>query len=99
MARAVATDLRRRGIDALTVQESGRAGYPDEEHLAYALAEGRVLATMDADFLALDAAGAQHAGIVYAHPQSLTIGEWVRGLLLIHEILDPEEIAGKVEYL
>ncbi|MBI3947329.1 MAG: DUF5615 family PIN-like protein, partial [Armatimonadetes bacterium] len=47
--------LRRRGVDALTAQEAGRGRLHDSDHLAFALAEERVLVTMDSDFLALSA--------------------------------------------
>lgn len=50
---AVGQGLRQRGIDVLTAQEAGRCGVPDPDQLAFATAEGRVMATFDTDFLAL----------------------------------------------
>lgn len=48
----IATEiLRRRGADALTVQEAGRRRHPDENHTAEALRLGRVLITCDRDYL------------------------------------------------
>jgi predicted nuclease of predicted toxin-antitoxin system len=47
--RAVVRGLRERGVDTLTVSEAGMLGASDEEHLAYALREGRVLFTQDDD--------------------------------------------------
>lgn len=46
-------------------------GASDEEHLAFALAEGRVIFTLDADFLRLAAAGHEHAGIAYARLRNI----------------------------
>jgi uncharacterized protein (DUF433 family) len=49
--QAVPEGLRRRGVDILTVQESGLAGAEDERHLTFAPQEGRVIVTQDVDFL------------------------------------------------
>jgi hypothetical protein len=97
--RAVADALRRRAIDVVTVGEADLLGASDSEHLARALAAGRVLVTHDADFLRLHEQQYAHAGIAYCAPGTRTIGEIVRGLLLIHELLTPAEIAGRVEFL
>lgn len=63
-----------------------------------ARAEGRVLFTQDEDFLRLHAAGVEHAGIAYA-PQGASVGEIVRGLMLIYQILESDDMTGHVEYL
>lgn len=98
VAHAVARGLRLRGIDVKTVSDAGLMGASDEEHLAFALEEGRVLFTQDADFLRLDAEGKPHAGIIYV-PQQSPIGEIVHGLVLIHQVIEPEEMIGHVEFL
>jgi uncharacterized protein with PIN domain len=77
-------------VDVLTVAEVGMLGASDEEHLALARREERVLFTRDADFLRLHAAGVRHAGIVYAHRQE-PIGEMIRALVLVREVLEPNE--------
>lgn len=48
ISRAVVRGLRQRGINVLSVAEANRLGATDEEHLAFALAEGRVVFTHDA---------------------------------------------------
>ncbi|HZY41948.1 MAG TPA: DUF5615 family PIN-like protein [Anaerolineae bacterium] len=98
VSRAVIHGLRRRGVDVLTVQEANLLSAQDAEHLALASAQGRVLFTQDADFLRLHAADLPHAGIVYA-PQYMPVSDIIRGLMLIVEILKPDEIIGQVEYL
>jgi len=40
---AVITGLRARGVDVVTSQESGLLAASDEQHLAYAAAEGRIV--------------------------------------------------------
>jgi predicted nuclease of predicted toxin-antitoxin system len=64
---AVAHGLRQRGVDILTIQEAGRAGLPDQDQLAIATADGRVLMTHDPDFLQLAATGIDHAGIAFCY--------------------------------
>jgi hypothetical protein len=98
VSRAVINGLRQRGVDVLSVPEADRIGTADNEQLAFALAEGRVLLTYDTDYLVLHAAGVSHAGIVYAN-QYTPVGEIVRGLMLIYQALDSAEMAGHVEYL
>ena len=63
---AIAEGLRRRGVDVLTVQKAGRTGLSDREQISFALAEQRVIVTMDSDFLVIAAEGTSHAGIAYA---------------------------------
>lgn len=96
--RAVAEGLRRRGVDVLTTQDAGMLEAEDEQHMAVALREGRVIFTQDADFLRLHAAGRPHGGIVYA-PQHTAIGTIVYRLMLIHDVLDPADMAGHVEFI
>lgn len=50
-----------------------------------------MLFTQDPDFLRLRGAGVQQAGIVYAR-QGTPIGDIIRGLILIHQVLEPEEM-------
>jgi hypothetical protein len=98
VGHAVAAALGRRGVDAVTVVEAGMRTAEDLEHLAWARAEGRVLVTLDADFLRLHATGEEHAGIVYG-PQGTPLRRIISGLMLIHDVLTPEEMAGHVEFL
>ena len=98
-APAIAGGLRRRGIDVTTTQEAGLTNSPDETHLEFIRAEGRVMFTEDADFLRVHAAREPHPGIAYCHQQSRSIGEIIRGLVLIWEVLESEEMRDRVEYL
>jgi uncharacterized protein with PIN domain len=96
--RAVTEGLRRRGVDVLTAQEAAMLEADDEQHVALALREGRVVVTQDADFLRLHAVGRPHSGLAYA-PQHTPIGTIVRSLMLIYDILSPQDMAGHVEFI
>ena len=83
----------------LTAGEAGLLGAPDVEYLARSQAAGRVLVTHDGDFLRLHRQQQPHAGIAYYEQGSRSIGQIVAGLVLIYEVLEPAEMAGRVEFL
>jgi predicted nuclease of predicted toxin-antitoxin system len=95
----VAAGLRRRNIDVTTTAEAGLIAATDIAQIEYAASSGRVLVTQDDDFLRLHAKGVAHAGIGYCQQQSMSVGEILRRLILIHDLLSPEEMAGKVQFL
>jgi hypothetical protein len=95
----VALGLRQRGVDVTTAAEAGLLGTSDEGHLAYAWLQARVVVTHDADFPRLHAIGAKHAGIVYCPPRSYSIGDLIRSLALLWEVLEPVEMQGQIEFL
>ena|SRR6266851_5904572 len=95
----IAAGLRQRGVEVTTTADVSLLGAADEAHLAYAWSQARVIVTHDADFLRLHAAGAEHAGIVYTPPQARSLGELIRLLVVIWELVEPGEIRGHVEYL
>ncbi len=74
IAKAVVKGLRVRGVDVIGCTEAKMLGATDEEQLAYARQEGRVIVTYDNDFLKLHANGASHAGIAFA-TNPLSIGD------------------------
>ena len=94
----VAHALRKHGIDVTTTLELGMRGQSDEEQLAFAQREGRVLITCDTDFLAIAKGNLPHAGIAFAHHKR-SLGDVIRAITLIYEVLDPAEMNGQVEYL
>jgi predicted nuclease of predicted toxin-antitoxin system len=98
VAKAVVRGLRRRGVDVLSAPEADMLSAADDEHLDLARQEGRVIFTLDDDFLRLHADGHEHAGIVYATQQA-TVGTIITGLMLVHEVLTSEEMLNRVEYL
>lgn len=99
VSHAIARALQRRGIDVTTTTDAGLLGADDDEQLAFALSEQRVIMTHDADFLVAAAKSAHHAGIAYCPPDSHSIGHMVRCLCLMNDCLEPHEMFGKVEFL
>lgn len=95
---AIVTGLRLRGVDVLKTQEAHMRSASDEEHLAFATNCGRVIFTQDDDFLRLHKKGIKHSGIVYAH-QRMPIGDIIRGLMLIYQVLDPHDMQNHVEFI
>lgn len=98
VSRAIVRGLRNRGIDVLTAQEAALLGASDDEHLAFARIEARVLFSQDTDFLRIASTGTHHAGIVYAHQRTPT-GQIIRGLVLVHLVLEAEEMVGQIEFI
>lgn len=94
---AIALTLRRRGIDVTIPSEVGLLGASDEQHIAFALGQQRVIYTNDADYLRLAAHGHQHAGIAYCRRNSRPLGQIVARLTLLHA-LDPP-MPGRIEFL
>lgn len=99
VSHAIAEGLRRLEIDVTTTPEARLIGRPDEQHVTFAIQQERVIFTQDADFLRIDSAGISHNGIVYCRQNSRSIGQIVRGLILIWEYLDLEDMRGRVEFI
>ena len=96
---AIARGLRRQGIDVTTTVEAGLLSRSDQVHLDYARTSQRVLVTHDADFLRLAGQGSHHSGIVYCHKTAHSVGEMIRRLIFLYEVLTAGEIQGRVEFL
>ena len=81
---AIAEQLSRRGVDAVTVRDLGLLGQSDTDHLALANSTGRVLCTNDSDYLDMARAGLPHCGIVFGQQHKHGVGSWVGFLELIY---------------
>ena len=95
---AIANALRRVGIDVTTTIEAGLKTKDDETHLSFGRDEGRVIVTRDQDFLRLASGVIDHSGIVF-YTANQSIREIIEGLILIYEVMLPDEMAGRVEDL
>ena len=98
ISRAVIKGLRQRGVDVLSVQDTKLYGASDRDHLARATSEKRIIVTHDADFLRLNRTNHDHFGIAYAH-RFTSVGDMIRGLMLIHLVMTRDEMQGRVEYI
>ena len=96
---AIAAELKKRGIDVVTVRDLGLLGDGDLSHLRRAAEQGRVLCTYDKDFLRLAAGGVEHTGIVFGLKEIHTIGRWVSRLTDMHESYIMADMENHVEYL
>ena len=94
----IAAGLRLHGVDVTTTPEAGLLQASDEEQLAYAAAQGRVVVTQDTDFLRIAAAGHGSPGIAFS-PQGRSLGPLIQDLLIIWEVYEPEEMRNRVEFL
>jgi len=91
--------LRRRGVDVLTALEANRCSLSDLEQLEYATQNERVMVTFDDDLLNLASMGIKHSGIAFCPASKYSIGEMIYALLLVYEILEPEELSDHIEFL
>lgn len=96
---AVAEALRRRTIPVLTAADAALLGASDDEYLRQSLINASVVVTHDSDFLRLHREGYRHAGIAFAEQHTRSIGELVSRLVLIYEVLEADEMEGRVEFI
>ena len=95
----IATALRRYGVDITTTQDQRLLGEDDPAHLQRGRDQSRVVVTDDTDFLRLVSERTDHAGVVFCRRRWHSIGEIIRFLLLVHEVYEPKDIIGRVEFL
>ena len=100
---AITLELRRRGVDVLTVQEDNRQGTADVDLLDRAIELQRVMFSQDQDFL-IEANlrqfnGVSFNGVIYAHQKQVSIGECIRDLEIIAKASEPEDLDNRVQYL
>src|SRR6516164_9241846 len=60
----IAAGLRLLGVDVTTTPEAGLLHAPDEDQLAFAVSQGRVIISQDTDFLRIGVVGLEDS----AHP-------------------------------
>lgn len=94
IAKAVAVQLRSRGVDVVRCEEVGMAEASDLEHLAYATKEGRTVVSHDIDFIRYhhewQKTEKEHAGIMFClkHLQGKEYkGVIVREIMVYYELI------------
>jgi hypothetical protein len=99
VSSAISIGLKRRDIDVTTTPEQSMLSVSDEEQLAFALSQGRVIFTQDDDFLTLHQSGVNHAGIAYCKQGTRTIGEIINYLSLMDKVFDAVDMQSRVEFI
>jgi predicted nuclease of predicted toxin-antitoxin system len=104
MSRGLVRALRARGVDVVTALDAGMIQREDEEHLDYAIEQGRVLYTFNVgDFYRLHttyvARGKQHPGIILARQQHYSVGEQMRRILRLIATQSADGMRNRVEFL
>lgn len=95
---AIGAGLVRRGVYAITAKEAGNLRLADIEQLEYAAQHGFVIVTHDDDFLSI-AVRKMHSGIIYSHQEKYTVGDFVRRLKLLWDVLGSEDMENHIEFL
>lgn len=104
-AGALATALRQHGMDTVTANAAGLQGVDDETQLREAASRGRTIVTNNIrDFVPLHRQWLQekhmpHAGIVVFPQQEFGIGEIVRRLAHLSQVVSAEEMRNRIEWL
>jgi len=96
---AIAPQLRRQGIDCVSARETGRLGLPDDDHLRWARAVGRVVVSFDDDFLVLARDVAIHAGVIPCTKRTREVGAIVRALIAFASEHTAEDAANSSWYI
>ena len=91
--------LRAQGIDVVTVQDLGLRGRPDPEILAMAAHLGRIVYTSDTDFVRISDSGVPHLGVLFHHVRKYRPGAAINAVSLACQILSPDEMRNRVEFL
>jgi Domain of unknown function (DUF5615) len=104
MSQALVDALRARGADVVTPLEVATTSISDEEQLRFATSLDRAIYSFNiqhfcaihADFLAR---GEEHAGIIVARQQTLSIGEQMRRLLRLTATRSGDQMRNQLEFL
>ena len=104
MVRRIVDSLRAQRVDVQTAADAGMLGRSDEEQLAYAASQQRVVVTANAGHFARlhrDALASEqpHAGIIIVHQHKLPIGEIIRRLLHLAQTRTSGQMRGALVYL
>jgi len=100
---AIVEGLKRRGIEVISTRDRKDLGKSDEYHLKRVSELGAVVLTHDPDLLKIahrwNQRGKEHKGILYVHPLDLSIGECIRMVELVTQVLTEEEMKNHIEFL
>jgi hypothetical protein len=103
-SHALLNGLRHRGWDVTSSRERGLLRYSDDEQLAWAFEQSRVVYTYNAgDFFRMHneflRTGKHHAGIIIGDQQTVTTGEVIRRLLRVGTAKTSSDMLDMLEFL
>ncbi len=100
---AITEGLRSRHVNVLTVQADGLSNAPDPLVFDRAITLGRIVFSMDQDFLAegkrRQSAGESFPGVIFARQTKISIGTCINDVELVAKLGNSEEFANQVWYL
>lgn len=104
MKQALVIALRNSGVDVITASDVKRTGYLDEEQLAWATQQVRVLYSANVkDFCRINSTlmeqGESHAGIILVQQQRYSVGELLRGILNLMATKSAEDMRNQLVFL
>jgi hypothetical protein len=101
--RSVVLQLRSRGVDILAAAEHEARELPDDQLLALATAENRIVVTQDIRFRVLaenwQRTGKLFTGLIFAHQRYVSFGQMILDLELIAKATDRAYWKNHVEQL
>jgi hypothetical protein len=98
--RSIVEGLRRRKIEVVSARELGYIGKPDEFHIKKASEIKAIILTHDVDFLRIASRpDIYHGGIIFSHPDKVSIGQCIRGVELVAKILTDKDMENHIEFL
>lgn len=97
LASEIAAGLKRRLLDCTTTSEVGLCGASDDEQLAFAMREKRVIVTADKDFLRIASRRSDHCGIAFCH-RDQHFGHLIRQLEIMASSVSQEEMQGVIRF-
>lgn len=101
--KPITVGLRIRDVDVLTAQEDNRRETDDSILLDRATELDRVMFSFDADMLRETKRryreGDSFAGLIFAHPMRISVGDCIRDLEIIAKTGEPSDLANQIVYL
>ena len=95
----IARQLKRLGIDVITVRDLSSFGESDLMQLQSATQMGRVFCTNDSDLIEIASGGVEHTGTVIGQQEKHVIGTWVKHLKKMVDEYRADELINHVEYV
>lgn len=98
--QSIIEGLRRRKIEVISAKDLGYAGKPDEFHIKKAFEFKAVILTHDIDFVRIaNSSDLSHRGIIFSHSKDVSVGQCIRGVELLSNVLTDTDMENHIEFL